>query len=484
MRKAIAVCATGAAMIAAALGGSSPAAGGMPSAARAPAAKAPSARIAVRPAILRVGGPESPGPPTTAYCERSYGIACYQPAQIRAAYRLPAAGSKGLTGEGTTIAVVDPYGSPTIARDLSAFDRRFRIPAPPSLRAIAPAGRIPKYNPDSPMPSWAQETTLDVEYAHAIAPGASILLVETPVSETEGVAGFPQIVTAEKYVISRHLADVISQSFDATEETFTGYRQLASLRSAYQLAARDHVTVVASSGDNGAADRRLDGTTYYTRPVASWPDSDPLVTAVGGTGLARGPGGAYSPAVWNDTYNKNVASAGPSPSASGGGRSAFFPRPRYQDGVAAVTGKARGVPDISMNAACSSVVPVYGSYAGGPGGWSLNCGTSEAAPEFAGIVALADAEAGHPLGLINPVLYMLSSVHAPGIVDVTRGNNTVSFYQGGKRVTVPGFAARPGYDLASGVGTVDARYFVSELAGGGFLNQKPGGRLTGLSAAG
>lgn len=462
MRKAIAaVCALGATVIAAAAGrpGSTPAAA-------APASPAP---VTVRPGILRVGGPPSAGPPTTAYCERSYGIACYQPAQLRAAYHLPAAGAAGPAGKGTTIALVDPYGSPTIARDLGVFDRRFRIPAPPSLRTIAPAGRIPKYNRAGPMPSWAQETTLDVEYAHAIAPGASIVVVETPVSETEGVAGFPQIVAAEKYVISHHLADVISQSFDATEETFTGYRQVAPLRGAYLLAARDHVTVIASSGDNGAADLRRDAATYYTHPVTSWPGSDPLVTAVGGTGLVRGANGAYSPVVWNDTYNPDVSGSGPSPSASGGGRSAFFRRPSYQNRVAAVTGSARGVPDISMNAACSSVVPVYGSYAGGPGGWSLNCGTSEAAPEFAGIVALAAAEAGHSLGPINPVLYLLAAVHAPGIVDVTRGNNTVSFVQDGRRVTVRGYAARPGYDLASGVGTIDARYFIGELAGGGFL---------------
>lgn len=471
MRKAFAaVCAIGAAAIASAIGGPPGWQAGAGSPRQPPAASSRAAGVTVRPDILRVGSPSGPGPPATAYCERAYGISCYRPAQLRASYHLPAIGARGLTGQGTTIAVVDPYGSPTIARDLATFDRRFRIPAPPSLRAIAPAGRIPKYNPNSPMPSWAQETTLDVEYAHVIAPGARILLVETPVSETEGVAGFPQIVAAEKYVISHHLADVISQSFNATEQTFNSYRRLAPLRSAYQLAARDRVTVLASSGDNGAADLRLDGSTYYTRPVTSWPDSDPLVTAVGGTGLARSANGAYSPVVWNDTYNKNVASPGPSPSASGGGRSVFFPRPRYQDRVASVTGGARGVPDISMNAACSSVVPVYGSYAGGPGGWSLNCGTSEAAPEFAGIVALAAAEAGHPLGPINPVLYMLSSVHAPGIRDVTKGNNTVSFYSGGKRVTVPGFAARPGYDLASGAGTVDARYFVGELAGGGFLS--------------
>jgi subtilase family serine protease len=431
-------------------------------------------RVIVKPGVLRVGTIDAPGPPTTAYCERTYRIACYTPDQLRAAYRLPAVYARGVTGKGATIVVVDSYGSPTLARDLAVFDKQFRYPAPPSLRVIAPAGPVPKYNPaSSDMVGWAGETTLDVEYAHTVAPGANILVVETPVSETEGVTGFPQIVAAENYVLSHHLGDVISQSFSATEETFASYRQLQPLRTAYERAAAGHVTVLAATGDSGATDVGLNGSTYYTRPVTSWPDSDPLVTGVGGTQLLPGPKGTYSSAVWNDTYDKNVSGADPSPAAGGGGKSVFFARPRYQNGVASVTGASRGVPDISMSGACDGAVDVYSSYAGAPAGWSTVCGTSEATPEFAGIVALADQVAGHPLGLINPLLYLLAAVHAPGIVDVTRGNNTVSFRQGGKLVTVRGFAALPGYDLASGVGTVNAEYLVNELAGGGFLSATP-----------
>ena len=106
----------------------------------------------------------------------------------------------------------------------------------------------------------------------------------------------------------------------------------------------------------------------------------------------------------------------------------------------------------------------YGSYQGAPSGWSPECGTSEATPLFAGIVALADQVAGHSLGLINPALYQLAAAHKPGIVDVTSGNNTVSFTQDGREQTVPGFTARPGYNLATGLGTVNAPYFVPELA--------------------
>jgi subtilase family serine protease len=107
---------------------------------------------------------------------------------------------------------------------------------------------------------------------------------------------------------------------------------------------------------------------------------------------------------------------------------------------------------------------MYQSFNGQPAGWYPSCGTSEATPEFAGIVALADQVAGHPLGVINPLLYRMSAQHLPGIVDIVTGNSTMSFRQGGKLRTVHGFRARPGYDLASGVGTINAPLFVHELA--------------------
>jgi len=112
---------------------------------------------------------------------------------------------------------------------------------------------------------------------------------------------------------------------------------------------------------------------------------------------------------------------------------------------------------------CDGSVNTYQSFAGQAAGWYPTCGTSEATPLFAGVVALADQFAGHPLGVINPALYALLAAKAPGIVDVTKGNNTVEFEQGGKLETVAGFPALPGYDLASGVGTVNVAKFVPEL---------------------
>ncbi|HWG15260.1 MAG TPA: S53 family peptidase [Streptosporangiaceae bacterium] len=435
------------------------------------AGQAGQARQSLVPGVLHARHATSQ-PPTTAECESDFKIACYEPGQIQTAYNLRPLFQRGVTGHGQTIVIVDSFGSPTIKHDLQVFDKTFGLPAPPNFNIIQPAGKVPAYDPNnSDMVGWAGETTLDVQYAHTMAPGANILLVETPVSETEGVTGFPQIVKAENYVVNHHLGSVISQSFGATEQTFPNKATLDSLRSAFENAAAHHVTVTAATGDSGAADVGLDETTYYLHPVVGWPPSDPLVTAVGGTQLHLNAAGQHtSPdTVWNDTYNKATqeyifGNAGPNPLAGNGGKSVFFSRPWYQDGVKNVVGNSRGLPDISMSGACNGAVDTYNSYGGLPAGWYPTCGTSEATPIFSGVVALADQVAGYPLGLINPALYQLSAEHAPGIVDVTSGNTTVSFTQNGKLHTVKGANATRGYDLASGVGTINGAYFVPELA--------------------
>ena len=133
--------------------------------------------------------------------------------------------------------------------------------------------------------------------------------------------------------------------------------------------------------------------------------------------------------------------------------------------MAGAVGNWRGNPDISMSAAVdgSALVFLDAEAAQGPAGYYLIGGTSEATPEFAGIVAIADQVAGHGLGLINPALYRMEAAHDAGIVDVTSGTNTVTFPQDGGVHTVQGWDAVNGYDLASGVGTIDAAQFVPEL---------------------
>ena len=446
------------------------------SALAATAAVAPTANnVPVSPDLVRLHpianhvGAASAAPLTTAQCQAQYHISCYGPAQLQKAYNLPSLFGRGNDGRGQTIAIVDSFGSPTVQHDLQVFDQTYGLPAP-KLTVIQPAGAVPPYDPGL-MAGWAGETTLDVEWAHAMAPAADILLVETPTSENEGTSGFPEIQTAEKYVVDHHLAAVISQSFSATEQTFPSRESMLALRGAYVDAAQKGVTVLAASGDSGAADATSTPGQNYTVPVTSWPDSDPLVTGVGGTKLSLDDNGKRLAAdtVWNDTYdvatNQFIAGDnGPNALASGGGKSVFFDRPVYQGLVANVVGDHRGVPDISMSGSCSGSVNVYQSFPGQAAGWYPTCGTSEATPLFAGIVALAAQRAGHPLGLINPALYLMSAAHAPGVVDVTSGNNTVSFTQDGKQITVTGYDARRGYDLATGVGTVDAAQFVPELA--------------------
>ena len=169
--------------------------------------------VKIHPQHIQVPGiPLLSTPPTTSYCLTNFGIHCYQPFQLAKAYNLGPLHSNGIDGRGVTIVIVDSFGSPTIQNDLHLFDQTFGLPDPPRLTILQPAGAVPPFDPtNSDMVDWAVETTLDVEWAHVFAPGAAIVLVETPVSETEGVQGFPEIVEAENVVINSGIGDVIRQ---------------------------------------------------------------------------------------------------------------------------------------------------------------------------------------------------------------------------------------------------------------------------------
>jgi subtilase family serine protease len=431
------------------------------------------AALVVAPAAIAGTGAQMVGhsfaaPPTTAQCQMAFGINCYDAAQFETAYGTPSLYSNGITGAGQTIVIVDSFGSPTIRHDLTEYDTQNGLPAPPSFNIITPEGAVPPYNPDNvTMGGWALETSLDVEMAHTMAPGANILLVETPVAETVGIDGFPQIEKAIQFVVHEHLGNVITQSFGAAEQTFAGgAAQIKSLEYAYQDAASNGVTVLASSGDQGPTSAMANGN-FFEKPVVNWPASDPLVTGVGGTQLHLDQNGkTLAPAnVWNDT-----ALFG-SPAAGGGGLSSIFSRPSYQDSVSGVVGASRGVPDISASAAVNGGATIYISVINHPenltaAGWYIVGGTSEASPLTAGIISLADQVAGHGLGQINPALYQMGAdgIKA-GLADVTLGNNGVMWVNSmGVTHTLAGFSAGPGYDLASGLGQPWAPTFVSHLA--------------------
>jgi subtilase family serine protease len=471
------------------------------------AVAAPAAAAAVRAVPFSIGHVihtgEKTQPPTTAQCEKMDGIACYQVFQLQKAYDLQPLFDKGINGKGETIVVADAFGSPSIATDLQTFDKEEGLPNPPSFKVITPEGKITTtaknctatYHPTGPDEcsdyyGWTDETSLDVEWSHAMAPKANILLVETPETETEGVYGFPQLIAAENYVINHHLGDVITQSFGATESTFTSPSQIYSLRSAYVNADRNGVTVLASSGDSGSTDSICSPGTACadpddiiccsTTPVTSWPDSDPLVTGVGGTQLhLDAKGNRTAPDnVWDD-LSSTVGVPGPHYTwgASGGGLSTVFSRPQFQNGVAGTVGDSRGVPDISMSAAVNGAVDFYDTSDPSVKGWDIIGGTSEASPLFSGIVALTDQLAGHRLGDLNPALYALAgSGSSSGIVPISKGSNSYTFCKvadtksngacssAAGPVFVRGFAANGSYNNATGLGTVNAAEFVPALA--------------------
>ena len=420
---------------------------------------------------------ESLTPPTTASCVANLGLRCYLPFQIQKAYDVAPLFGRGIDGRGRTIVLVDPFGSPTIRDDLKTFDQAFGLPDPPSFTILQPEGAPPPFPEDpfglSDRLGWAGETTLDVEYSHVMAPGASIVLVETPVSESEGVQGFPEIVAAENFVIDRGIGDVISQSFGATEQTFPNAGAIRDLRGAVVNASRHRVTVLASAGDTGVGGLLPDQSCCFPFRAIIWPAADPLVTALGGTQLnLDDAGNRLSPdSVWNDA----------GADGTGGGVSTVFGRPEFQDGVRRVVGNRRGMPDVSMSSGVDGQVVVFASYpnplrASCPGPtapcprFTFQAGLSEASPLFAGVVALADQAAGRRLGFLNPRLYELAADHARGIVDVTTGDNATIFCAAAcgtpqeQDSTIPGFEAARGFDLASGWGTIDAARFVPELA--------------------
>jgi subtilase family serine protease len=385
-------------------------------------------------------------PPTDAQCRAATREPCYSPQEIRRAYGVDRLLRRGDDGKGQTIVIVDSYGSPTIASDLAHFDAGYGLPAPPSFKILTPLGTVPHRL------AWAGETTLDVEWAHAMAPGANIVLLTSPVNETEGVQGLPQFNTLENYALGHHLGQIISQSWAATENTlFTpaGHQVFQRFEATYARAAAMHVTVLASTGDSGSANPKVNGTTYPFATV-NFPASSPLVTAVGGTSLHATTHGSYkSETVWNSGGG-----------GTGGGISQHFGEPLYQRFLPAsdqaLLGGHRGIPDISWNADPSTPILVYLSFLGPKNaGYYTIGGTSEGSPDWAGFTADLDQLAGHPLGLLNPYLYALGAAGI-GFHDVTVGNNSV----GG----VPGYSATPGWDPATGWGTPDLGQLLSDIA--------------------
>ena len=383
---------------------------------------------------------------TPSYCEKTYGLACYTPEEIRTAYDVPS----NFLGDGQTIVIVDAYGSPTIQNDLATFDAAFGLPAP-TLNIFYPDGR-PTYNPNQDGGNeigWAEETTLDVEWSHAIAPGATIDLVIA--STNAGNA----LNDAENFAVSNHLGNVLSMSFGAPEAAIAGggnNLQLQQAESIFAQAAAEKMSVFASSGDSGAANG-------YPTTNPLFPASSPYVTSVGGTNLFMNNNGKYKgETVWNDAdpslcpFGCDYGPFG----ATGGAPSSVFPSPTYQAGMTGLSD--RTTSDVSYNASVYTGILAYISMPGIQPGFYFFGGTSEGSPQWAAIAALADEANGAPLGQLNPLLYAIASSpteYAAAFHDVTIGNN--AFFG-------PGYAAATGYDLPTGLGSPNVANLIDILS--------------------
>lgn len=371
-------------------------------------------------------------------------VPCNTPTQIRKAYDVP---SK-LTGAGETIVIVDAFGDPYLLNDLALFDATFGLPTP-TVNVICPDTRgCPTFDSSNgDEVGWAGEISLDVQWAHAIAPGATIDLVVAYSDEDA------DIQTAQAYVVNNNLGDVMSQSFGENETCMDPTIQ-AETHADFVTAENENISVFASAGDTGAAQVNCDGTAYVL--AASTPASDPLVTAVGGTHLnANANNGAYhSETVWNNSGENPEFGAG------GGGFSTIYAKPSYQN--SANTGSAfRGEPDVTYNAdVYGGVLGVCSECNGGEPGFFIFGGTSAGSPQWAAITALADQSAGHRLGFLNPTLYNIATTphYKFAFNDVTTGNNSLDF------TGVTGYSAGPGWDAASGLGSPDVAHLISLIA--------------------
>lgn len=384
---------------------------------------------------------------------------CYNPAQMRHAYNVDTLINAGYTGAGRTIVIVDAFQSPTLPADLDLFDSTFGLPARSNgfFTQVAPDGLTPFDVTDGNMVGWSQEITLDVEWAHAIAPGANVVL-DLAKSNND-----VDILSATKYAVDHNLGDVISQSF-GENESCVDPNLLKSQHKMFADATRKHITLLASSGDQGAAQQTCDGNSWVQ--AASSPASDPLVTAVGGTELhaanyclvSLGCDPTVNPAP--GTYQGEIAWNEFNSESTGGGFSLLYKKPSYQEDL--VRGKKRGVPDVSYNAAIYHGVLV--AYAGG---FYLFGGTSCGSPQWAGIVAIADQKAGRDLGFLNPAFYEIGKAkkaYAATFHDITVGTNSVVEADIlNNPVSIQGFNAVKGWDAATGLGSPISDQLVKTL---------------------
>jgi subtilase family serine protease len=328
------------------------------------------------------------------------------PAQVKAAYGFSSVkfGSVVGNGAGETIAIVDAYNDPNIKSDLAKFDTTFGLAAPPSFKVVNQSGGSALPQNDT---GWSGEIALDVEWAHAIAPAANILLVEAGSATTSSLDAALDFARNATGVVA------VSNSWGGSEYSTEKSQDVHFTTPA----GHTGVTFTVAAGDDGAG--------------AEYPSSSPDVLSIGGSTLRLTSSGTWSSeSVW---------------SGGGGGVSRYEGVPSYQSSLGIST---RGAPDVSYDANPYTGFAVYDSY--GDSGWAQFGGTSAGAPQWAALVAIADqgrALAGKgSLANAQDALYSLSRTD---FHDIASGSN--------------GYRAASGYDLASGLGSPIANLVIRDL---------------------
>jgi len=438
----------------------------------------------------------------------SYGtLICYTPRSLKKAYSFPSTAT--LDGAGQTIVIVVAFGSPTIASDLARFDAFFGFPDPPSFtifcgnskKPFDPAScpQIPLTAPGHNLIGWGEETSLDVEYAHAMAPGANIVL--DVAASGRGNA----INDAEAAAIAQYPGAIFTQSFGVPEIYVTGgsnNSQLIQAQRNYAAGVAKGDTFFAAAGDTGAD-------SGFGTAMSLFPASDPHNTSVTGTqgmpyiatgdlqpcpsstpfGCSTGLLALHGPCILSSNFTGNCAydgyGGGPTTNvlmsgtptcgsvggcgeqvwnepgfevATGGAQSLLFGVPSYQNGLGLT---ARG-PDVDYNAALNGGAYVVYSGFGFPAFFTVG-GTSAGSPQWAAITALANQARANlgkgPIGDLNPVLYSIyhSARYTTDFHDITVGNNQLVR-------SLIGYSATPGYDAASGMGTPVVDQLIIDLA--------------------
>jgi hypothetical protein len=369
----------------------------------------------------------------------------YTPAQIQKAYGIDQLFGIIGNGAGQTIAIVDAYDDPAFVNstapnfsssDLAKFDAQFGLPDPPSFVKLNQAGgtTLPGTDPNK---GWEGEEALDVEWAHALAPGANIILYE---ANSAFSSDLNAAIAAAK---SNPAVSVISMSFGGPENAATDPTNNALFTTP---AGHQGITFLAATGDSGSF-----GSPGSTSPIVDYPAASPNVVAVGGTNLQLNPDNSYkSETGWGNGANSNTQGG------SGGGISQFEPEPDFQQSVQQ-TGR-RTTPDVAFDADPNTGVWVYDSFTNGNSTpWDVIGGTSFACPAWAALIAIADqglaAEGASTLdgpSQTLPDLYALYQSKPGDFHDITSGNNGA-------------YSAGPGYDEVTGLGTPLANLLIPDL---------------------